>query len=195
MESAEEWREFRRECVMMQQYGVVSMPLAPPNPLIELRVPPLLLIKACALLQEVLHEEVLARQIATPAKYHRTLEEDINLLANSVGPLEPYRVELHQVRERRNQAAHTRSANHLWQQLHADIEVIESALIALGRAVRTPRLAIYYERKRIADSADLNIAMQFRELLGVVEDGRQVICFEWLHQVPRMTPAPSRSGA
>jgi len=105
MESAEEWREFRRECVMMQQYGVVSMPLAPPNPLIELRVPPLLLIKACALLQEVLHEEVLARQIATPAKYHRTLEEDINLLANSVGPLEPYRVELHQVRERRNQAA------------------------------------------------------------------------------------------
>lgn len=185
------WRTFLHERVMLQQHQVLATPPMR-NPVIDRLVPSLLLIKGTSILHQALREEISARNLATPKKYHSTLEEDINLLAQC-GSLADEKTALHSVRARRLDAAHGTEHMLTWTELEADIATIERALHRLGLVSPRPALDIYYGRSRVKDSPDQNIVMVLRHRFGVTENGQLTDYFEWESHVHRMTPLTAQT--
>lgn len=173
---------------MLRDHYALGIPFGQRNPIIDVVVPGLLLIKAVSILQDALRVEIGRKNLPTPSKYRSTLEDDINLLTNE-GVLATERISLHKIRDRRGDSAHQATQNMKWPELSVDIDTIETAMQKIDTVEMRPKIEIYSERSAAAAAKDPRYVISFRHIYGVTVEGVLGNHFEWItHHGEREAP-------
>ncbi len=132
------------------------------NPLLDYLLPSLLYVKMVAILDEALIFFIGDRGLTVPKKYKKSLHgridylNDQSLIANSAA--------LHGVRDLRNLLAHKVSETTTWDNLNADLDMVENELQHLGFAGDRPDYEFFGERSamRGCDEPGIAFAQDFR---------------------------------
>jgi hypothetical protein len=174
---AKTWRTFLIELEFARNYPIVYQLNHGPavrNPVLERILPSLLHIKMAALLDEALETYLIS---TGTTGYQESLYGRISFCSET-GRI-PHGTALHDIRKRRNDAAHQPATSVSWMQLDQDLTVVHAALQHLGLVCGRPHFDIEAERSEARDSQEPGINCHFDYAVILLENGRKEAAFTW----------------
>jgi hypothetical protein len=175
-----QWRELRLECELAahyhQPYSLIGLGRTFRSPIVDAILPGALHVRMIGLLDEAVRGEYKRQALREPKhlkQYRSKLERQIRHLAeiDLIKNLDALIAAL----ARRRAVAHEPFQRMSWEQLIADIQAVESALIALGVARSPGHLEFYAERGAARSSNDPKAIAETDYRFGVSENGRMAI--------------------
>ena len=152
-----------------------------PNPLLDRLLPTLLFIQLMSLLDEALEEERAKTSLRFPRGSRPDLYHRIEILKHELKSPE----DLHTLRKRRRDLAHSPAAFVAWEDLDHAIDVVERELRRFGVIGARPRYEFFAERSGVKESDDPECLFEFDYEYGLKRDGEVVLGVRWKKRVAR----------
>jgi hypothetical protein len=174
------WRVLLIESEFARNYPIayqLDAGAAARNPVLEKILPSLLHIKMAAVLDEALETHLAATNTSLPKTYRPTLDgrisffDDSRQIANGV--------DLHAIRQRRNDLAHDTSSAISWAQLDQDLDAVNATFQYLGFVGPRPHFEIKAERSAMQGSQEPGVAGYFDYSVSLIEGERTAAEFKW----------------
>ena len=174
------WRRFLQDSALLRETTKLrSLPgllTAPPNPILNERLPTILFIQLCSFLHEALEEfhQKVYSSVALPDTFKKVIDNLSKDLVDTDA--------CHDLRKKRNALAHDVGVHVNWPELDGAVDIVDAELRKL-HAVGTKPSYDYYMERTLQDSSDTKVAVCFRYEEGLKLDGKTVLAFTWTQNV------------
>jgi hypothetical protein len=174
------WRRFRIETEAAKHYHLSYSMYAGQthrDKLLEMMLPTLLYIKAVTLLDDSLDLWLSQNNHILSKPYKNDLYGRIEYIADKNFLND--RIQLHQIRDRRNTLAHELMNYCTWEELDKGISIIENCLISFNLVQPTQKLEYFSERSAMESSTDPKVDFSRTFKYGIKEDGEIALEISW----------------
>lgn len=183
------WRVYLLEYEFSKSYDLayaLYIARAVKNPILEMLLPSLLLIRAVSILDDTLQFELEAQGINLPqGKYKNDLYGRITILGDR-GRLSESR-KLQDLRKRRNELAHDCDIDKFasWAELSKAVDLVEATLQELSIVGDRPKLDFYAEKSAIKESTEPDIFGVRDFKVGIKENDKVALEWSWSEKLHR----------
>lgn len=180
----EAWRRLLLEVELAKHYPhtyLLHGGHAHHDPLLDYLLPSLLYVKSVSVIDEALIAYINNHALTIPRRYYNSLHGRIEFLSDQ-GILAA-RDALLAIKDRRNDIAHTATAQATWDELNWAVNEIEKALQGIGLVSTRPVYEFHTEKSEAKESTEPGVLFTEDYFYVIKENGKRAVQISWTSKI------------